>query len=156
MAEDPPTPDEEKEDKLPDSPEEIENAPPRFKVERIPDVFVQQEFQQWDEETGRMVTKARGTSRHFSMGHNFLVHLEHGRKFQQAKDANDAIKWLLKKDIFTMLVKEGINPDLEGPELGIIRISVPRFCQADEAMARVFSAITKMVETFGQKEKKED
>lgn len=125
--------------------EELKAIPPRFNVERIPDQIVQQTFEQWDESQERMVIRARGTARQFSIGHNFLVHIEKGRKFQDPKDQDEKVTWLLKQKAFLVLTKNGVNPDRFSPELGIFKVSVPRFCKKDEARMKVVLAVRAMI-----------
>ena len=125
--------------------EELKSIPPRFNVERIPDAIIQQTFEQWDESQERMVVRARGTQRQFSVGHNFLVHIEKGRKFQDPKDADEKVAWLLNQQAFLVLTQNGVNPDRFSPELGIFKVSVPRFCEKDEARMKVVLAVRAMI-----------
>lgn len=128
--------------------EELQKIPPRYSVERIPDAIVQQTFEQWDENQERMVVRARGTQRQFSVGHNFLVHIEKGRKFQEPKDADDKVAWLLNQQAFLVLSQNGVNADRFSPELGIFKVSVPRFCEKDEARKKVVVAVEAMIKAI--------
>ncbi len=123
----------------------------RYSVELIPDVMVQQQFESWDEEKGKMVTRARGTTHHFSLGHNFIVHIEHGFKFQTAKEDEDSIvRWTLKQQSFLTMIKAGVNPEMLSPELGVIKVSVPRYCKEDEARKKVVLAVRAMIDAVNQ------